>query len=211
MRSCSIDEIAGRFLENETQLEESIRRQQLLLRRSQEYRRSIARIPGHLGRCSFDRRPACIYYINRRNQEFDTDPDLGRVTRQWLKYLPFSRRSFIVPMEALLSPDSREEFQWGFSLSQEYAGLLGASAQPPVVALPDARCVYTVFSNPDSAFSPRFFGYALDFIRAQGLRLCGDVYGHLLISANESGPLAITPGTPQITGYFEAWLPVTEA
>ena len=211
VRSCSIDEISGRFLENETQLEESIRRQQLLLRRSQEYRRSIARISDHLGRCSFDRRPACIYYINRHNQEFDTAPDLGRVTRQWLKYLPFSRRSFIVPMEALLSPDSREEFQWGFSLSQEYAGLLGASAQPPVVALPDARCVYTVFSNPDSAFSPRFFGYALDFIRAQGLRLCGDVYGHLLISANESGPLAITPGTPQITGYFEAWLPVTEA
>ena len=120
-------------------------------------------------------------------------------------------RLYGVPMEALLSPDSREEFQWGFSLSQEYAGLLGASAQPPVVALPDARCVYTVFSNPDSAFSPRFFGYALDFIRAQGLRLCGDVYGHLLISANESGPLAITPGTPQITGYFEAWLPVTDA
>ena len=42
VRSCSIDEIAGRFLENETQLEESILRQQLLLRRSQEYRRSIA-------------------------------------------------------------------------------------------------------------------------------------------------------------------------
>lgn len=211
VRSCSIDEISGRFLENETQLEESIRRQQLLLRRSQEYRRSIARISDHLGRCSFDRRPACIYYINRRNQEFDTDPGLGRVTRQWLKYLPFSRRSFIVPMEALLSPDSREEFQWGFSLSQEYAGLLGASAQPPVVALPDARCVYTVFSNPDSAFSPRFFGYAMDFIRAQGLRLCGDVFGNLLVSANEAGPLAITPGTPQITGYFEAWLPVTDA
>ena len=211
VRSCSIDEISGRFLENETQLEESIRRQQLLLRRSQEYRRSIARISDHLGRCSFDRRPACIYYINRRNQEFDTDPGLGRVTRQWLKYLPFSRRSFIVPMEALLSPDSREEFQWGFSLSQEYAGLLGASAQPPVVALSDTRCVYTVFSNPDSAFSPRFFGYAMDFIRAQGLRLCGDVFGNLLVSANEAGPLAITPGTPQITGYFEAWLPVTDA
>ena len=211
VRSCSIDEISGRFLENETQLEESIRRQQLLLRRSQEYRRSIARISDHLGRCSFDRRPACIYYINRHNQEFDTAPDLGRVTRQWLKYLPFSRRSFIVPMEALLSPDSREEFQWGFSLSQEYAGLLGASAQPPVVALSDTRCVYTVFSNPDSAFSPRFFGYAMDFIRAQGLRLCGDVFGNLLVSANEAGPLAITPGTPQITGYFEAWLPVTDA
>ena len=211
VRSCSIDEISGRFLENETQLEESIRRQQLLLRRSQKYRRSIARISDHLGRCSFDRRPACIYYINRHNQEFDTAPDLGRVTRQWLKYLPFSRRSFIVPMEALLSPDSREEFQWGFSLSQEYAGLLGASAQPPVVALSDTRCVYTVFSNPDSAFSPRFFGYAMDFIRAQGLRLCGDVFGNLLVSANEAGPLAITPGTPQITGYFEAWLPVTEA
>ena len=193
------------------ELEESIRRQQLLLRRSQEYRRSIARISDHLGRCSFDRRPACIYYINRHNQEFDTAPDLGRVTRQWLKYLPFSRRSFIVPMEALLSPDSREEFQWGFSLSQEYAGLLGASAQPPVVALSDTRCVYTVFSNPDSAFSPRFFGYAMDFIRAQGLRLCGDVFGNLLVSANEAGPLAITPGTPQITGYFEAWLPVTDA
>ena len=211
VRSCSIDEISGRFLENETQLEESIRRQQLLLRRSQEYRRSIARISDHLGRCSFDRRPACIYYINRHNQEFDTAPDLGRVTRQWLKYLPFSRRSFIVPMEALLSPDSKEEFQWGFSLSQEYAGLLGASAQPPVVALSDTRCVYTVFSNPDSAFSPRFFGYAMDFIRAQGLRLCGDVFGNLLVSANEAGPLAITPGTPQITGYFEAWLPVTDA
>ena len=211
VRSCSIEEVSRRFDENERQLADAIRRDQLLLRRSQEYRAAIAQIPQHLGKCSFSSRPACIYYINRHNQEFNTDPSMGQVTRQWLKYLPFSKRSFFVPQEELLSPEPKGEFRWGFSLSEEYAEILGASAQPPVMRIPSLRCVYTVFSNPDSSFSPKFLSYAMDFIRAQGLRLCGDVCGNLLISANEAGPLAITPGTPQITGYFEAWLPVAEA
>ena len=209
VRNCSIEEISRRFGRNEKDLEAAIRRNQLLLRRSQEYRAAIARIPEHLGKCSFSRRPACIYYLNRRNQEFNTDPSMRRVTRQWLKYLPFSKRSFIVSQAELESPTPEENFQWGFSLSEEYAEILGARAEAPVLRIPAQQCVYTVFSSPDSSFSPRYLGYAMDFLRSQGLSLCGDAYGNLLISACEDGPLAITPGKSQITGYFEAWLPVS--
>lgn len=210
VRNCSIEEISHRFDRNEQELEAAIRHNQLLLRRSQEYRAAISRIPSYLGKCSFSQRPACIYYINRHNQVYNTDPSMRKVTRQWLKYLPFSKRSFIVPQSELLSPTPEEIFQWGFSLSEEYAEILGASAEAPVLRIPSQRCVYTVFSSPDSAFSPRYLDYAMDFIREQGLELCGDAYGNLLISACEDGPLAITPGKSQITGYFEAWLPVSQ-
>ncbi len=209
VRNCSMEEISHRFGSNERQLEAAIRHNQLLLRRSQEYRNAVARIPEHLHQCTFSNRPACIYYINRHNQNFNTEPSMNRVTQQWLKYLPFSKRSFIVPKEELLHPTQEDSFQWGFSLSEEYAAILGASAEPPVLRIPALRCVYTIFSSPESSFSPRYLDYAMDFIRAQGLTLCGDAYGNLLISSYEAGPLAISPGTPQITGYFEAWLPVT--
>ena len=209
VRNCSMDEISRRFDSNEQQLEESIRHNQLLLRRSQEYRAAVARIPDHLGKCSFSNRPASIYSIKRHNQVYYTDPTMRAVTQQWLKYLPFSKRSFIVPKDELLSPTSEGDFQWGFSLSEEYAALLNASAEPPVLRIPAQQCVYTIFSSPDSSFSPRYLDYAVDFIREQGLTLCGDAYGNLLISSYEDGPLAITPGKPQLAGYFEAWLPVS--
>lgn len=209
VRNCSMDEISHRFDANERQLEETIRRSQLLLRRSREYRETVAGIPAHLGQCSFRERPACIYYINRHNQVYNTEPRMQAVTQQWLKYLPFSRRSFIVPQNALLSASPADDFQWGFSLSEDYAAILGASAEPPVMRIPAQHCVYTVFSSPDSSFSPRYLDYAVAFIREQGLSLCGDVYGNLLISSREDGPLALTPGQPQLAGYFEAWLPVS--
>jgi DNA-binding transcriptional MerR regulator len=210
VRSCSMEEITRRFRQSEEVLEETIRREQLLLRRSREYRASVDDIEAHLGRCSFRQRPECIYYINRRDQQYNTDPKLRGVTRQWLKYLPFSKRSFLVPREELTGPTPEGHFCWGFSLTREYADLLGASAQPPVVeSLTAQRCVYTVFSSPDSAFSPRYLDYAVDFIRDQGLTLSGPAYGNLIISACEDGPLALTPGQAQLTGYFEAWLPVS--
>ena len=48
---------------------------------SAEYRETVAGIPAHLGRCSFRERPACIYYINRHNQVYNTEPRYSRLRR----------------------------------------------------------------------------------------------------------------------------------
>lgn len=204
VQKCSAEEIFSRFERNEQQLREKIRYNQLLLRRSEEYRDLVSHIPDHLGKCSFAERPECIYYLNRRNQEYDMSPELRPVTQQWLKYLPFSRRAFFLPEGDLLSAAAHPDISWGFSLSGEYADILGAEAEPPVRRLPAQRCVYTIFSCPEGDFSTRSLVYAVDFITAQGMRLCGDACGSLILSARERGNPA------RVTLYYEAWLPVDE-
>ncbi len=204
VRQCTVSDMDARFRSNEDALKQLILHSQMLLQRSEEYRDSIEDITQNLGQCTITECPPCIYYANRLNQEFSSDPRLQRVARDWLKYFPFSKRSFCVPRAELVNPATDATFQWGFSLSMEYAEILGAKSLPPVIHVPAHKSVYTTFSSVGNSFSPRLLNNALTYLKENGLTLCGDVRGNLLISALDNSD----PNFQPLTGYFEAWLPV---
>ncbi|MDR1573189.1 MAG: MerR family transcriptional regulator [Clostridiales Family XIII bacterium] len=195
----SYQDISDMFKRKEEDYRAVIRRNSLLLERSEHQRAEIARVGQLLGKCVIAMCPEHILYFNRYTEDFANSPKLNRLSREWLSLMPFTHRYFEISADDLLREDSRD-YRWGLELSAYYAEKLGVSVEPPVRFGPSVKCVRSVFKNVGKGnFSPRHLRYMVDYAKDNRLTVCGDASGILLASVMEDGDFA---------GYFEAWLPV---
>ena len=196
----SYDDLCRSLRERETVMQENIERQQLLLTRLRQQSEFLEQKKDLVGTCRIEQSPDILRYLNRYNYIYDKSENLRRISKQWVKFLPFSRRSFHIEPDILRSGDC--DFAWGFSLETQYAGPLGVSAEPPVVHIPSQKSLHYIFKEPGKDnFSPRLLQPMQDFAEENGLRFSGGAEGNLLCSVRENGVM---------TGYFEAWIPLDE-
>lgn len=201
VRIPSSDDIASMFEAKEKELLRTIRRCQLLLRRSQQHREEISRISDMLLKCEIAQSPELVRYINRVEDEYPMDKSQEPLARQWLEAMPFNHRYFEISRDALLSGDEGG-YRWGFCLRMDYARELDFPISPPVKKIPTRRSIHTIFkSHGKGSFSPKLLQYAADYARDNGLAISGDAYGVLLASIQEDDSLC---------GYFEAWIPIED-
>lgn len=200
VRIPGIGELSHMLEDKEDELRETIARSQLLLRRSAEHRKDLEKIGSLLYQCEISDSPELIRFINRVGDDYIRSPLQQEAARRWLRAMPFNQRYFEMAKESPL-PGSEEDYCWGYSLSMDYAAELGFEAAPPMGKVPSRRSIHTVFKNSggQGSFSPSLLQYALDYAESVGLPVFGPIHGVLLASVMEEG---------QLTGYFEAWLPV---
>lgn len=201
VRIPKVEDIHDMLEYKEDELRSTIRRCQLLLRRSEEHRRELDAIPKLLHRCEISESPALVRYINRVGDAYPnpTGTGLEGLARQWLSAMPFNHRYFEITGDSDL-PGMEEDYRWGFSLSEEYVRELDFPIAPPMVHVPSRRCIHTIFkSQGKGTFSPVLLDYALEYAKENGLPVFGPAHGVLLASVLEGEHLC---------GYFEAWLPI---
>ena len=195
---CSYDGLLECLEEKGTEIMEAIRRQELLLQRIKLFCERLEGTKSFLGRCDLRENAEFIRYINRRNFTYDNSPGLRELTRKWLKYLPFSRRYFQIPKDALA--DSGGDYEWGFSLGMQYVEEFEVEIKPPVEIVPAKLCVHSAFRIVGrDQFSVRYIDYLIEYANNNNLAVVGDAFGNLACSVIEEG---------QPVGYFEVWLPV---
>ncbi len=196
---CYHGDLSSLLEEKGDELAASIRRQELLLERLTQYRDAVQRVKECLGVCRVEQSPEVICYLNRFNYDYDNRPELQKLSRQWLDYMPFTQRYFEIPQDGLLGDG--DDFAWGFSLSVKYAEELGVSVKPPVRHLESRRSIHSAFcSVGKNAFSPRHLAFLLDYAEAGGYTVTGGAMGNLVCSVREENG--------QLAGYFEVWLPI---
>lgn len=192
------DDILSMMEDKETELEATIRRQEMLLRRSKEHLQEIARARTLLGKCDLVYSPEIVRYLNRYNFIYDNSRELQTLSHQWLQYMPFTHRCFEIGQEDL--ENKTDNYAWGFSLSMDYVRELDVPVRPPVIHLPSEPSVHSVFtSSGKDAFSPRHLKFLMDYVRERKLTVAGNARGNLICSVLEDSKL---------TGYFEVWLPI---
>jgi len=199
VRINSVSEISSLFEYKETELRATIRRCELLLKRSEQHRSELERLPRLLNRCEVADSPELVRYINRVGDEYQKGNGLERLARQWLSLMPFIHRYFAM---SGFNPRTGEQegYRWGFALDMEYVRELEVEIEPPVVYIPSKKSIHTVFSSHGKGnFSPRHLDYALEYARENGYKVCGPARGLLMASVLEDDVL---------TGYFEAWIPI---
>jgi DNA-binding transcriptional MerR regulator len=111
------------------EIEAFIRYQQMLLERTRKYTEILKNLRGYIGKCDIRRSAEFVRYLNRYNTIYDNDSELQRLSRQWLKYMPFSRRYFEVPEDNLLGDG--DDYAWGFSIGMQYVEEFGSAIRPP--------------------------------------------------------------------------------
>ena len=193
VRRSDISSLREEFLEKEDELREQIKRSQLLLRRSEEYRADLDKVENLFGICEISESPEMVCFINRFGNEY-TINEARSYARSWLAVMPFNHRYFEI------SPEHAAGYCWGFSLDASYVKELDFDVAPPMKVIPARRCVHTVFrsNGGKDGFDPALADYMRDYARAQGYDGSGIIYGMLLASVAEG----------ELTGYFEAWLPI---
>ena len=195
---CSAEDIFSIMEEKESEIEATIRHQELLLRRSREHLQDLHRAKALLGTCDLVYSPEIVRYLNRYNSRYDNSAELLQLSQQWLRYMPFSHRSFEIGREDL--ENKTENYAWGFSLDMDYVKILNVPTEPPVKHLISEPSVHSVFkSSGKDAFSPRHLKFLMDFVRENQLTVTGNARGNLLCSVLEKD---------RLTGYFEVWMPI---
>lgn len=196
---CGHEDLLSMLDEKQTELEESIRHQELLLERMKQHYHEVLHVKQMLGKCEIAQSPEIVCYLNRFGASYDKNNEKQNLSKEWLQYMPFLQRYFEMHREpGQLRPGS---FAWGFSLSMEYTREFSVAVNPPVVHMPAETCIHSAFkSSGKNAFTPRHIDYLYDYAEQNGYTPAGDARGILVCSVLENN---------SNTGYFEVWLPVT--
>lgn len=198
VRIPSAEELDDIFLYKEDELRSTIRRCQLLLRRSEEHRAQLALLPALLGKCEISDSPRLLRYINRVGDQYPTGEGLDSFARQWLRAMPFNHRCFEISQKGL--ENGLDDTRWGFSLGEDYVRELEFPMDPPMESIESQRSIHTVFrSRGKGNFSPQHLDYALDWARREHYTIDGPARGLLVASLLEGDELC---------GYFECWIPI---
>jgi len=195
---CSYDGLHERLEARGQEIMEVIRRQELLLQRIRLFCERLETTKSLLGKCDLCENSEFVRYINRRNFTYDNNPNLREITRKWLKYLPFSRRYFEMPKDALA--EVRGDYEWGFSLAMQYVEEFGVEIKSPIEHMPSRLCLHSAFKIVGrDQFSVQHIDYLMQYASENNYEVVGDAFGNLACSVIEDG---------QPVGYFEVWLPV---
>lgn len=196
----SYDDLYNSLKEKQTILQQKIAYQNLLLERLCQQTSLLDEKRSCIGVCEISESPDILRYLNRFNYVYQESEQLRHLTKKWKSVLPFTRRSFHIDLDVL--EHKGNEFSWGFSLETKYAKQLGIDEEPLVTHLSPKKCIHYVFKEPGKDnFSPRLLQPILDFAKNNHLTITDAADGNLLCSVREDGVM---------TGYFEAWVPVSE-
>ena len=194
------DDLMDNLASKGDEIEASIHYQQLLLERIRKYSEILNNLRGFIGKCDIRRSAEFARYLNRHNSMYDNDSEMQNLSRQWLKYMPFSRRYFEVREDDLLGDG--DDYAWGFSIHTQYVEQFGIDVKPPIRQVPSKLCIHSAFtSTGKDRFSARHLDFMTGYAEQNGLTVAGCAFGNLACSVVENG---------EITGFFEVWLPIEE-
>ena len=176
----------------------SIRREQMLLDRAEQYFAAMERVRTMTGRCDLVYSPESYRYLNRFNFDYDNISGLRELSQEWLRYMPFVSRCFEITQNDL--EQQTDNYAWGFAMGMDFVKKLHVPLEPPVVHLLSQPSVHALFtSSGKAAFSPRHLQFVLDFVEENHLTITGNARGNLICSVIDGD---------RLTGYFEVWIPV---
>jgi len=194
------EELLANLAARGDELMNSIHYQELLLHRIRKYHEILKELPKYIGKCDIRRSAEFVRYLNRYNTMYDNDSELQTLSREWLKYMPFSRRYFEVPEDGLLGEG--DDYAWGFSMGMRYVREFNIEIKPPVKHIPSQLCIHSAFtSTGKDKFTARHLDYITDYAEKNNLKVAGCAFGNLACSVIDKG---------EITGFFEVWLPIEE-
>lgn len=186
--------------EKSEEIMKNIRYQELLLQRIRKYYESLVNVKKYIGKCDIRRSAEFVRYLNRYNKEYDNNFELQNLSRNWLKYMPFTKRYFEISEEDLLGEG--DDYFWGFSLGMKYVEEFGVDISPPVKYMPSRLCIHSAFKSiGKDKFTARHLDFMIKYAEDNHYVISDCAFGNLACSIIEDG---------KMTGYFEVWLPIEE-
>ena len=134
-----------------------------------------------LGRCRIVESPATAYLESQQSLDVHVDEASQRQLRLWLDQMPLTRVALQLCGEDVRAGKDALRHTLGFTLPLSEAEALGLLTRD-VRRLPAAKSIYTVVSQISDRTAENTLRHAVAFAGENGLTLCGDPWGNVLIA-----------------------------
>ena len=180
------------------EMEEEIRRQQLLIRRLNQRRKALHDVAERLDKFDIVTSPDAFRYINRHGRVFDSDKEVIEETSRLMQFNAFSNFCFDTSEQIIRM--GGESYAWGMAWDTIYAEAFHIDKIPRIKKMNPVKSVHSFFrAEGKAAFMPSLLYPMVQYADQHNLKIVGNAYGHLICNAKHND---------MICGFFEAWLPV---
>ncbi|MEG0934640.1 MAG: MerR family transcriptional regulator [Clostridia bacterium] len=183
-----------------TDLEKEIVEKVHILNNLRTLKGQLANLSADLGQCQIVQRPAMYRMENMQDITFSADPQIHRLTQEWLSMMPFVYNTIRYSLKDVC--DDTEHRCSALGILERDAQVWKIQESQYVKYYPERLCVHTVIGGDGFdkmlPLSKRIHG-ALDYLRENGLTLTGDVITRMdIMSASARGYCT----------YQNAWFPI---
>lgn len=199
LNDCDAENALAHYERRVREMDEEILRARMQRQMLVERKERIEFAMAHLGEISIGAMPEYYYCTMHTNDRFDLDDEMAGRIREWNAYYPFMWSACLLPMESF---EKGDDVWLGIRMIlAQHAREMQVDVTPPVVHVPQRRCVYTCFRRENEACQSfrHNLQYVLDDMRRKGMACTGNV----LVQ-----PLLILQKTSKNVLYAQAWFPI---
>ncbi|OKP93218.1 MerR family transcriptional regulator [Paenibacillus sp. P3E] len=165
------------------QLEEEIRRSVMLLEKISEIHADLSRIGDSFYTCRIKEVPG-MYRIQQtdKNQLLQKEC-LKQTVQAWMELLPFTFYTFRIENSENIMGTAELEYSWGLALLEKDQRKLELCMNETVEYIEPSTCISAVIaSSYEEDLGRETFQFMLDYIRAEGYHITGDIHGKILFT-----------------------------
>lgn len=186
------------FSQKEVDIEKEITWNMNLLRHIRYLKRVVSDAEANVEKYRIEYRPAMYRIDAQHGYNLYTDSQHRSLYHAWIDKVPFVFPSALFQQNSLEQGDNN--FSFGMVVDEEYAEMLGVQKSEEVAFLPSCRCLYTTIkSHSDIPLSPQKFNFAFEYMRSQGIKLCGDIVSRVVL-INKVGH--------EYVSWHQLWFPI---
>ena len=161
-----------------------------------------ARIKTHLNKISILERPA-MYRI--KHQEYDLfveGKDYSSIRKRWTDAMPAVYFTYIFTRNEMIDYHNKISANWGLSINEDLVEGTGLDKLPYTEYIPSQKCIYTIVSSSNEVYcKPRYFGFVMDYLEDNNIKLTGDIYGSFICNVKDDN-------VSGYTSYYEGYFPI---
>ena len=168
----------------------------------EQKQKRCAMINTNLNKITIVERPA-MYRI--KHQEYDLfveGKDYPSIRKKWTDAMPAVYFTYIFTQDDMIDYKNKISANWGLSVNEVLVEGTGLDKLPYTEYIPSRKCVYTIVSSSNEVYcKPRYFGFVMEYLEKNGLKLTGDIYGSFICNVKNDN-------VNGYTSYYEGYFPI---
>ncbi len=171
----------------------------LLEKRNRIMQELLEEVPGALGKYRIGEYPSGYYLRYSGKKDFTVNED-SKLKKYFDRYFSFVERMASFPLSSTSGETPVDEYDWLLCMRCDFLDALEDTRGEDFPVISARKAVYTVvYAGEEGTFTVDLLKPVLSYVKKQGYRICGNVYGILLAKTLDQG---------QFRRYIGVYVPV---
>jgi len=168
----------------------------------EQKQKRFGRIKTHLNKITVVERPAMYRIKHQVYDQFVEGKDYPAIRKRWTDAMPAVYFTYIFTQDDIIDYESNISANWGLSINEDLVQGTGLDKLPYTEYIPSQKCIYSIVSSSNEVYcKPRYFGFVMDYLEKNNIKLTGDIYGSFICNVKDDS-------VNGYSSYYEGYFPI---